>query len=128
MTSKVDTPLKLSNDGMTVHVTGPIEWKPDEASAVFSVEIIQPRNGATVSARGESTRTYPKDKNWHAIARVNGPRRLELGPAGATATATIRLKNGKTDHYPWPNDVELVHKLPQRNDPREATQPITADG
>jgi hypothetical protein len=127
MTSKVDTPLKLKKDGRTVQVTGPIEWEPDEASAEFSVEIIQPPNGARVSARGQSRRTYyPKDKRWQAVARVSGPKPLEIGVAKATATATITLKDGKTETYPWPNTVEL--ELPQANAPRDGAQPITADG
>jgi hypothetical protein len=130
MTSKVDTPLKLSNDGMTVQVTGPIlKWDSDERSAVFSVEIVQPPNGARVSARGQSTRTHhPNDKKWQAVARVSGPRRLQPGPALATATATITLKNGKTEHYPWPVDVVLTDHVPPANDPRDAAQPIAADG
>ena len=38
MTSRVNTPLKLSADGMTVQVAGPIlKWESDERSAVFSV-------------------------------------------------------------------------------------------
>jgi hypothetical protein len=129
MTSRVDTPLKLSADGMTVQVTGPIlEWEPDEASAVFSVEITQPQNGGTVSAKGQSTRTYPKDKKWLAVARVSGPKRLRLGPVRAMATATITHKDGTTEQYPWPNDVVLTDHLPLANDPRDAAQPITADG
>lgn len=130
MTSKVNTPLKLSADGMTVHVVGPIlEWESDERSAVFSVEITQPPNSATVSARGRSTRTYnPKDKKWQAVARVSGPTPLRVGPALATATAMITLKNGKTEPYGWPVRVVLVHKLARANDPRDAAQPITADG
>lgn len=129
MTSKVDTPLKLSKDGMIVQVTGPIEWEPDEAGAEFSVEIIQPPNGARVSALGQSRRTYyPKDTRWWAVARVSGPTPLEPGMAKATATATITLKDGKTENYPWPNTVELLHKLPQANAPRDAAQPMTADG
>jgi hypothetical protein len=129
MTSRVDTPLKLSADGMTVQVTGPIEWGPDERSAVFSVEITQPPNGARVSARGHQTRIYyPKDKRWQAVARVSGPKPLDIGAAGATATATITLKNGKTEHYPWPNEVELVHKPARAHDPSDAAQPVTADG
>jgi len=129
MTSKVDTPLKLSKDGMTVQVTGPIEWEPDERSAVFSVEIIQPPNGARVSARGQSERTYHRsDTRWQAVARVSGPMRLELGLAMATATATITLNDGKTENYPWPNTVELSDHLPQANGPRDAAQTMTADG
>ena len=130
MTSKVDTPLKLSADGVTVQVTGPIlKWESDERSAVFSVEIIQPPNGARVSARGESTRTYhPNDKKWQAVARVSGPTRLQLGPALATATATITLKNGKTEPYAWPVEVVLVHNLARAHNPSDAAQPITADG
>lgn len=130
MTSRVNTPLKLSADGMTVHVTGPIlAWEPDERSADFSVEITQPPNGATVSARGRSTRTYhPKDKKWQAVARVTGPTPLELGPALATATAMIALKNGKTEPYVWPVPIVLVHKLGLAHDPSDAAQPITADG
>ena len=130
MTSKVNTPLKLSQDGMTVQVTGPIsKWDSDEASAVFSVEITQPPNGARVSARGQSTRTYyPNDTEWRVVAHVIGPKPLELGMAMATATATITLKDGKTEHYPWPNDVKLMHKLPQAKAPRDPAQPITADG
>jgi hypothetical protein len=127
MTSRVDTPLKLSADGMKVHVTGPITWESDEASAVFSVEIIQPQNGATVSASGQSVRIYPKDTTWQAVARVSGPKRLRLGPAQAPVTATITLKNGTTERYTWPNDVVLVDHLPLGN-PRDAAQPITADG
>jgi hypothetical protein len=130
MTSKVDTQLKLSKDGMTVQVTGPIlKWDPDERSAVFSVEITQPPNGARVSARGQSTRTYyPKDTEWRAVAHVIGPKPLELGMAMATATATITLKDGGTEHYPWPNEVKLMHKLPPAKAPRDAAQPVTADG
>ena len=80
---------------------------------MFSVEITQPPNGVRVSARGQSTRThYPNDKKWQAVARVSGPRRLQPGPALATATATITLKNGKTEHYPWPVDVVLTDHVP----------------
>ncbi|HEY8859883.1 MAG TPA: hypothetical protein VIM27_10560 [Gaiellales bacterium] len=130
MTSKVDTPLKLSADGVTVQVTGPIlKWESDERSAVFSVEITQPPNGARVSARGQSTRTYhPNDEKWQAVARVSGPTRLQLGPALATATATITLEDGTTELYSWPVDVVLTDHLPHTNDPRDAVQPITADG
>ena len=36
MTSKVNTPLKLSTDGMTVQVTGPIlKWDSDESQRRF---------------------------------------------------------------------------------------------
>jgi hypothetical protein len=130
MTSKVNTPLKLSTDGTTVQVTGPISnWDPDERSAVFSVEITQPPNGATVSARGRSTRTYrPTDNAWQAVARVSGAKPLHLGRALATATATITLTNGKTELYPWPVDVVLVHNLAQAHDASDAAQPIPADG
>ncbi|MEP6640843.1 MAG: hypothetical protein ABJB93_02930 [Gaiellales bacterium] len=130
MTSRVNTPLKLSDDGMTVHVTGPIlAWEADERSAVFSVEITQPPNGARVSARGRSTRTYhPNDKKWQAVARVTGPKPLELGPALATATATITLENGETEPYVWPVPVVLVHNLARAHDPSDAAQAITADG
>jgi hypothetical protein len=126
MTSKVNTPLKLSADGMTVQVVGPIqEWESDERSAAFSGEITQPPNGATVSARGRSTRTYhPKNATWQAVARVGGPKPLHVGPALATATATITLANGKTEPYVWPVEVVLVHQLAQAHDPSDAAQPI----
>jgi hypothetical protein len=126
MTSRVNTPLKLSADGMTVQVAGPIlKWESDERSAVFSVEITQPPNGATVSARGRSTGSYhPKDGKWQAVARVSGPTPLHIGPALATATATITLANGKTEPYAWPVEVVLVHHLPGAHDPSDAAQPI----
>jgi len=92
MTAKVNTPLKLSADGMTVQVTGPIsKWDPDERSAVFSVEITQSPNGATVSARGRSTRTYhPKYTPWQAVARVSGPKPLHVG-AGGSVTFGVKI-------------------------------------
>ena len=126
MTSKVCTPLKLSANGMTVQVVGPIKkWDPDERSAVFSVEITQPHKGATVAASGRSTGTYyPKDKQWQAVAHVTGPTPLELGPALATATATITLTNGQTDKpYVWPVNVVLSDHLPQAAGSSEMAQP-----
>jgi hypothetical protein len=126
MTSRVNTPLKLSADGMTVQVVGPItKWESDERSAVFSVEITQPPNGATVSARGRSTRTYhPQNTPWQAVAHVSGATPLHVGPALATATATITLANGKTVPYVWPVAVTLVHQLAQADDASDAAQPI----
>ena len=126
MTSRVNKRLKLSADGMTVQVIGPIKkWDSDERSAVFSVEITQPPNGATVSARGRSTRTYdPQDKQWQAAVHVSGPTPLQVGPALATATATITLANGKTEPYVWPVDVRLVHQLAPATGASDAAQPI----
>jgi hypothetical protein len=94
-------------------VVGPIlEWEGDERSAAFSVEITQPPNGATVSARGRSASTYrPSNTTWKANARVGDGTPLHVGPALATATATITLANGKTEPYVWPVDVTLAHHL-----------------
>jgi len=81
--------------------------------------------GATVAASGRSTGTYyPKDKQWQAVAHVTGPTPLELGPALATATATITLTNGQTDKpYVWPVNVVLSDHLPQAAGSSETAQP-----
>jgi hypothetical protein len=122
MTSRVNTPLKLSADGMTVQVVGPItEWESDERSAVFSVEIT-PQSGAAVSARGRSTRTYhPQDTHWQAAAHVTGPTPLYPGKAVARATAMVTHANGTTGPYHWTVDVVLDHQLAPAAD---AAQPI----
>jgi hypothetical protein len=126
MTSRVNKHLKLSADGRTVNVVGPIvTWEGDERSAVFSVEITQPPNGATVSARGRSTRTYhPSNTSWQANARVGDGPPLHVGPALAMATATITLANGHTEPYHWPVDVTLVHQVAPAAGATGAAEPI----
>ncbi len=126
MTSRVNKHLKLSADGRTVNVVGPIvTWEGDERSAVFSVEITQPPNGAAVSARGRSAQTYrPSNSSWKANARVGDGPPLQVGPALATATAIITLANGKTEPYVWPVRVTLVHHLAAAAGATDAAEPI----
>ena len=105
MTSKVDDKLRLSPDGKTIEVTGPIQsWQSDEAAAVFSVVISQAAgNGGPTTAIGASTLTYvPTSGTWTAEARVTG-KNMEFheGNATAHAWATIAQPGGDAESYEW---------------------------
>jgi hypothetical protein len=123
MTSKVNKHLKLSTDGMTVDVVGPIlKWESDEQSAVFSVEITQTQAGVNVSAAGSSNAVYRSDTPWKATAHVTGATPLHVGRAKAKAIAKITLASGKTERYVWPVRVELVDHLAHLPEPSDAAQ------
>ncbi len=100
--SRIKKQLCLRNAGQTVDVKGPIlKWDPDEVSAIFSVVVSQMNSSLViVSAAGVSGKYAAGALMWEATAdAVGGP--LELGPATATATATIENNLGQLETYAW---------------------------
>jgi hypothetical protein len=105
MTSKVNDELRLSPDGKTIQVKGPIQnWQADEVAAVFSVVISQASgNGGPTTAIGASTLTYdPSKDQWTAEAKVTGKNMaFHEGNATAHAWATIAQPGGDAESYEW---------------------------
>jgi hypothetical protein len=108
MNGQINDTARLNKDGKTLHVSGWLEFEPDEKSTVVLVTVTQ--NGSKV--KGPTGNTPSIKKAW--AAEVDGVDTFLPGTAHAVATATVFLRNGSQEQYPegnddpWEADITLV--------------------
>ena len=103
MKGKFDDKARIINGGTEVEVTGPASWEDDETGATITAWVTQ----GEVVANGSSAFTPSSADSWSAILTVHGGT-LQPGLAPTRAHAKVSLNNGKTEPYPWNDEVELV--------------------
>jgi hypothetical protein len=118
MGPRINAHLALLDGGTRVAVRGPTgTWEPYAVSATFAVVIGQVKsNGDVVLAVGRSTDTYEPggEKWWDADAVVFDPQggQFQPGIAAGWAIASVLLKDGNYQQYPWSVVTELIASPP----------------
>ncbi|HSD03118.1 MAG TPA: hypothetical protein VLB81_12140 [Gaiellales bacterium] len=110
MTSKVDSPLHLNDDGSQISVTGPIErWDLGEQWATFAVVIAQVNDAGTIVAASGTSESYESGATWWdaSAAVADSSPRFVAGPAKAFAVAAIEVTGAPPKPYYWEVDIEL---------------------
>jgi hypothetical protein len=103
MNARFDTPLSLTNGRLTVAARGPIDWAPDDESAVIENVRIK-RQGVTASSLLSVTVT-PANNRWSLDASSSA--QLAPGQADAYAYVTATRTDGTHYHPQCYNDVRL---------------------
>jgi hypothetical protein len=107
MNAQFNTPLDLKNSRRTVAASGPcLNWQADDASAVVKNVTVTTQVGqVATSGPGSSTMVLKAANGW--ALDVSSSRKLNPGPAHASATLIVTRTNGTT--YPdwWEADVLL---------------------
>jgi hypothetical protein len=108
MNAKFDTPLDLKNGRRTVKACGPcLDWLADDASAVVKNVTVTTQVGqVATSAAGSSTTVLKAAQGW--ALDVSSSRKLNPGPAHASAALTVTRTDGTTYKDWWDADVQLT--------------------
>ena len=103
MRGQFDTTARIVSEGAALEVTGPVEWEDDERGATVRAWVTQ----GDVVASGTSDYTPASKDTWSATLAAHGGK-LHPGFTPARANATVSLKDGQTEPYPWRDQVDLV--------------------
>lgn len=102
MRGQFDDTARIVSDGTAVEVTGPVEWESDELGAVIRARVTQ----GDVVASGTSDFTPSSADTWSATLTAHGGT-LHPGTDPVRANATVSLRDGRKEPYPWRDEVEL---------------------
>jgi hypothetical protein len=98
MHGQFDLTAKISGNGKTLQVGGPVDFDPDEKGAVVYVTVTQDASEVT----GKSGFTPSGKKAWSAT--IAGSADFVPGIANGIAIAVVHLTDGDFEPYPYPGE------------------------